>query len=173
MIRHPTTAYTIDVRLQHHMLRQHIRQCTTMFAKKYFLTTEFLSHPKVLHVKLFFKFAALRYENLRLTANNRDKSRQHPINYDFLIRTLSHLKIRMWETSIKVLSHCKLYVRFFKYVKSTMKAGNCLKKWWKSRSHDVYELYERHTKLYEIPRQLMFDNILLCATDYVFYRNWL
>ena len=72
-----------------------------MFAKKYFLSSEFLSHPKVLHVKLFFLIRSIAYENLRLTANNREKSRQHTKNYDFLIRTLSHLKIRMWETSIR------------------------------------------------------------------------
>ena len=66
-----------------------------MFAKKYFPTTEILSHSKVLHVKLFFWIRSIAYENLRLTANNRDKSRQHTKNYDFLIRTLSHLKIRI------------------------------------------------------------------------------
>ena len=36
-----------------------VRQCSTVYAKKYFPTTEFLSHQKVLHLKLFFKFAAL------------------------------------------------------------------------------------------------------------------
>ena len=95
-VRQHTTMYN--------MLRQHIRQCTTMFAKKYFPTTEFLSHPKVLHVKLFLKIRSTAYENLRLTANNHDTSRQHSNNYDFLIRTLSHLKIRMWESSIRTSS---------------------------------------------------------------------
>ena len=71
-----------------------------MFAKKYFPTTEFLSHPKVLHVKLFFLIRSIAYENLRLAANNHDTSRQHSNNFDVLIRTLSHLKIRMWESSI-------------------------------------------------------------------------
>ena len=108
IIRHPTTAYTIDVRLQHHMLRQHIRQCTTMFAKKYFPTTEFFVAPKSFTCKSFFLIRSIVYETRRHTANNRDKSRQHTKNYDFLIRTLSHLKIRMWETSIMLVSHIRI-----------------------------------------------------------------
>ena len=56
--------------------------------------------PKSFTCKTFFLIRSIVYENLRLTANNRDKSRQHTKTYDFLIRTLSHLKIRMWETSI-------------------------------------------------------------------------
>ena len=100
-VRQHTTMYN--------MLRQHIRQCTTMFAEKYFPTTEFLSHPKVLHVKLFFLIRSIAYENLRLTANNHDTSRQHSNNYDFFIRTLSHLKIRMWESSISVRKCTSMY----------------------------------------------------------------
>ena len=84
------------------MLRQHIQQCSTMYDKNDFPTTELLSHPKVLHVKHFFKICSIANENLRLTANNHDKWRQFTKNYDFLICTLSHLKIRMWETSITV-----------------------------------------------------------------------
>ena len=55
--------------------------------------------PKSFTCKTFFWIRSIAYENLRLTANNRDKSWQHTKNYDFLIRTLSHLKIRMWETT--------------------------------------------------------------------------
>ena len=50
----------------YNILRQDVQQCTTMFdnvrqctTEIDFLTTVFLSHPKVLHAKLFFKFAAL------------------------------------------------------------------------------------------------------------------
>ena len=55
-------------------------------------------------------------------------------------------------SGLNVQSHCEFYVRFFYYVKSTMKAKNLLKNWWKLRSQDVYELDEQHSKLYEIPR---------------------
>ena len=117
------TQMYVNVRLHttmYNILRHDVQQCTTMFdnvrqctTKNDFLTTVFLSHPKVLHVKLFFLIPSIAYKNLRLTANNHDKSRQHTNNYDFLIRTLSHLKIRMWETSIRkaflsyIVKHCR------------------------------------------------------------------
>ena len=56
--------------------------------------------PKGFTCKTFFYIRSIAYENLRLTANNHDTSRQHSNNYGFLIRTLSHLQIRMWESSI-------------------------------------------------------------------------
>ena len=77
-----------------------VQRCSTMYdnvqqkmtsLRQYFCRTQ-----------TFFLICSIAYENLRLTANNHDKSRQHMNNYDFLIRTLSHLRIRMWETSIKV-----------------------------------------------------------------------
>ena len=58
------TQMYVNVRLHttmYNILREDVQQCTTMFdnvrqctTKNDFLTTVFLSHPKVLHVKLFF-----------------------------------------------------------------------------------------------------------------------
>ena len=92
-VRQHTTMYN--------MLRQHIRQCTTMFAQKILPYDRIFVAPKRFTCKTFFYIRSIAYENLRLTANNHDTSRQHSNNYGFLIRTLSHLKIRMWESSIK------------------------------------------------------------------------
>ena len=44
--------------------------------------------PKIFTCKTFYWIRSIVYENLRLTANNRDKLRQHTKNYDFLSRTL-------------------------------------------------------------------------------------
>ena len=65
--------------------------------------------PKSFTCKTFFLIRSIAYENLRLTANNHNTSQQHSNNYDFLIRTLSHLKIRMWESSISTF-RCLLTV---------------------------------------------------------------
>ena len=57
------------------ILQYDVQQCLTM----YFPTTEFWSHPKVLHVKPFFKFAALptkTSDSLRTTAINHDNTRK-------------------------------------------------------------------------------------------------
>ena len=84
-----------------------VRQCSTMHAnvrQKILPYDRIFVAPKSFTCKSFFLIRSSAYENLRLTANNRDKSRQHTKNYDFLIRTLSHLKIRMWETSIRLLT---------------------------------------------------------------------
>ena len=83
-----------------------VRQCSTMYAnvrQKILPYDRIFVAPKSFTCKTFFLIRSIAYENLRLTANNRDKSRQHTKNYDYLIRTLSHLKIRMWETSINIL----------------------------------------------------------------------
>ena len=71
-----------------------------MYNKKWLPYDSIFVAPKSFTCKTFFLIRSIAYENLRLTANNHDKSRQHTNNYDLLIRTLSHLKIRMWETSI-------------------------------------------------------------------------
>ena len=71
-----------------------------MYNKKWLPYDSISVAPKSFTCKTFFKIRSIAYENLRLTVNNHDKSRQHTNNYDFLIRILSHLKIRMWETSI-------------------------------------------------------------------------
>ena len=81
-----------------------VRQCSAMYAnarQQILPYDRFFVAPKSFTCKTFFLIRSIAYENLRLTANNRDKSRQHTKSYDFLISsTLSHLKIRMWETSI-------------------------------------------------------------------------
>ena len=56
-----------------------VPQSTTMYDKNYFLTTVFLSQPKVLHGKLFEKFAALSTKALdsrRTTARTHDNPRK-------------------------------------------------------------------------------------------------
>ena len=61
------------------MMFNNVQRCSTMYDKNDFPTIEFLSHPKVLHVKLFFKFAALltkTYDSLRTTAINHDNTRK-------------------------------------------------------------------------------------------------
>ena len=96
---------------------ENVRQCTTTYYKEQHVATAYSTMynnvrqkklpydrifvaPKSFTCKTFFKIRSIAYENLRLTANNHDTLRQHSNNYDFLIRTLSHLKIRMWESSI-------------------------------------------------------------------------
>ena len=94
-VRLHTTMYDI--------LRYDVQQCTTMYAnvrQKILPYDKIVVAPKSFTCKTFFLIRSIAYENLRLTTNNHDTSRQHSNNYDFLIRTLSHLKIRMWESSI-------------------------------------------------------------------------
>ena len=96
---------------------ENVRQCTTIYDNVQHVATAYSTMynnvrqkilpydrvfvaPKSFTCKTFFKVRSIAYENLRLTANNHGTSRQHSNNYDFLIRTLSHLKIRMWESSI-------------------------------------------------------------------------
>ena len=50
---------------------------------------------------------------------------------------------KMFRKIVKELSHCKFYVHFFKYVKSTTKATNSLKNWCSTTS-----LYVRQTTFY-------------------------
>ena len=101
------TQMYVNVRLHttvYNILRHDVQQCTAMFdnvRQKLLPYDRIFVAPKSFTCKTFFLIRSIAYENLRLTANNRDKSRQHTKNCDFLIRTLSHLKIRMWETSIK------------------------------------------------------------------------
>ena len=97
----------VNVRLHttmYNILRQDVQQFTTMFdnvRQKILPYDRIFVALKSFTCKTFFKIRSIAYENLRLTANNHDTSRQHSNNYDFLIRTLSHLKIRTWETSIR------------------------------------------------------------------------
>ena len=101
------TQMYVNVRLHttvYNILRHDVQQCTTMFdnvRQKWLPYDRIVVAPKGFTCKTFFFIRSIAYENLRLTSNNRDKSRQHTKNYDFLIRTLSHLKIRMWEISIR------------------------------------------------------------------------
>ena len=57
--------------------------------------------------KTFLKIRCITYESIGLTTNNRENPRQPTKNYDFRIRTLSHLKGRMWETSIMLVYHIR------------------------------------------------------------------
>ena len=101
----------VNVRLHttvYNILRHDVQQCTTMFdnvRQKLLPYDSIFVAPKSFTWKTFFLIRSIAYENLRLTANNRENPRQSTKNYDFLIRTLSHLKIRMWESSISEGQH--------------------------------------------------------------------
>ena len=104
------TQMYVNVRLHttvYNILRHDVQQCTTMFdnVRQKLLPYDIIFvAPKSFTWKTFFLIRSIAYENLRLTANNRENPRQSTKNYDFLIRTLSHLKIRMWESSIRALT---------------------------------------------------------------------
>ena len=108
------TQMYVKVRLHatvYNILRHDVQQCTTMFdnvRQKRLPYDSIFVAPKSFTWKTFFKIRSITYENLRLTANNRENLRQPTKNYDFLIRTLSHLKIRMWESSIRAGPHVSL-----------------------------------------------------------------
>ena len=103
------------------LVYENLRQCTTTYDNVQHVVTAYSTmfnnvRQKILpydrifvapksFTRNFFLIRSIAYENLRLTTNNHDTSRQHSNNYDFLIRTLSHLKIRMWESSITACSH--------------------------------------------------------------------
>ena len=80
-----------------------VRQCSTMYAnvrQKILPYDRVFVSPKSFTCKTFFYIRSIAYENLRLTATNRDISRQHTKNYNFLFRTLSHLKLGMWRPAL-------------------------------------------------------------------------
>ena len=100
------------------LVYENVRQCTTTYDNVQHVATAYSTMynnvrqkilpydrifvaPKSFTCKTFFLIRSIAYENVRLTANNHDTSRQHSNNYDFLIRTLSHLNICMWESSIR------------------------------------------------------------------------
>ena len=106
-----------------------VRQRSTMYANvppKILPYDRIFVAPKSFTCKTFFLIRSIAYENLRLTAINRDKSRQHTKNYDFLIRTLSHPQIRMWETSIMLVSHIRIQCANIHDLKCTLEATNWL-----------------------------------------------
>ena len=97
-------SYMYDyIRLCTDILRYDAQQCTTMYTnvrQKILPYDRIFVAPKSFTCKTFFKFAALptkTYDSLQTTAINHDNTRK---TTTFLIRTLSHLRIRMWETSI-------------------------------------------------------------------------
>ena len=84
---------------------ENVRQCTTTYDNVQHVATAYSTMynnvrqkilpydrivvaPKRFTCKTFFLIRSIAYENLRLTANNLDTSRQHSNNYYFLIRTL-------------------------------------------------------------------------------------
>ena len=85
---------------------KNVRQCSTMYAnvrQKILPYDRIFVAPKSFTCNTFFLIRSIAYENLRLTANNRDKSRQHTKNYDFLIRTL---KFVCGRPALNDLSRC-------------------------------------------------------------------
>ena len=108
------TQMYVNVRLHttvYNILRHDVQPCTTMFdnvRQKWLLYDSIFVAPKGFTWKTFFKkMRSITYENRRLTANNRENPRQPRKNCIFLIRTLSHLKSRMWETSITLQAQWK------------------------------------------------------------------